>query len=82
MLKERDHVFLKRRTLIQPSKKLGCPSKVFVSRILKFPDYKVGELRTCLLDLHGYFKGGWKIILTNKLYISKACIVDQLSRIY
>ncbi len=45
ILKEQDHVFLKRRTLIQPSKKLGCPSKVHLSRILKFPDYKVGPFR-------------------------------------
>ena len=36
-----DHVFVRRRTLIQPTKKLGCPIKVYISRFLRFPDYKV-----------------------------------------
>lgn len=39
--KEHDHTFRKRRTLVQSSKKLGCPAKVFMSRVIKFPQYKV-----------------------------------------
>ncbi|CAB4043203.1 Hypothetical predicted protein, partial [Paramuricea clavata] len=37
-----DHTFRKRRKHYQPSKKLGqCPSQIIMSRVLKFPDYKV-----------------------------------------
>ncbi len=40
-LQNHDHTFRKRRKHFQPSKKLGCPSKVIISRVLKFPGYKV-----------------------------------------
>ena len=36
-----DHTFRKGRKHFQPSKKLGCPSKVIISRVMKFPGYKV-----------------------------------------
>jgi hypothetical protein len=73
MLKEKDHVFVK-NTLIQPSEN----QTVFLQDS-EVPDYKAGELRTCFLDLHGYSKGGCRVILTKKLFISEACIIDQLS---
>ena len=38
---DHDHTFRKRRKHFQCTKKLGCPSKVFMSRIFKFPEYKV-----------------------------------------
>ncbi|XP_046846818.1 uncharacterized protein LOC124456900 [Xenia sp. Carnegie-2017] len=36
-----DHTFRKRKKHFQPTKKIGCPSKVYMSRIFKFPQYKV-----------------------------------------
>ena len=51
-LQEHDHVFVKRRTLIQPSKKLGRPSKVYFSRVLKFPDYKVSPTPCQFIKTH------------------------------
>ena len=39
--KMHDHTFRKRRKHFQPTKKLGCPSKLIISRVIKFPEYKV-----------------------------------------
>ena len=36
-----DHAFRKKRKHFQPTKKRGCRSKVTMSPILKFPEYKV-----------------------------------------
>ncbi|XP_051503118.1 uncharacterized protein si:dkey-31c13.1 isoform X1 [Myxocyprinus asiaticus] len=41
-LKE-DHSSVKTRRLMQPTKKMGCPATIYVSHIVKFPDYLITE---------------------------------------
>ncbi|XP_019616257.1 PREDICTED: uncharacterized protein LOC109463826 [Branchiostoma belcheri] len=36
-----DHVFIKRRKVLQPSKKRDCPVQLRVTQVLKFPGFKI-----------------------------------------
>ena len=38
---EGDHSFRGRRFLPQDTIKFGCPAKIFMSEVMKFPGYKV-----------------------------------------
>jgi hypothetical protein len=51
LFQDHDHTFEKTMKRFQPSKKIGCPSKVVMSRILKFPDYMVNVQCTIILYL-------------------------------
>lgn len=42
---EGDHSFKGRRFLTQDTIKFGCPAKIFMSEVIKFPGYKV-NIRT------------------------------------
>jgi len=38
---EGDHSFKAKRFLPQDTIKFGCPAKIIMSEVIKFPDYKV-----------------------------------------
>ncbi|XP_074641158.1 uncharacterized protein LOC141898911 [Tubulanus polymorphus] len=38
-----DHVFLKRRNLVQSTNKLGCNARIYISQIVRFPLIKIPE---------------------------------------
>nr|XP_045610012.1 uncharacterized protein LOC123765466 isoform X1 [Procambarus clarkii]XP_045610013.1 uncharacterized protein LOC123765466 isoform X1 [Procambarus clarkii]XP_045610014.1 uncharacterized protein LOC123765466 isoform X1 [Procambarus clarkii]XP_045610015.1 uncharacterized protein LOC123765466 isoform X1 [Procambarus clarkii]XP_045610017.1 uncharacterized protein LOC123765466 isoform X1 [Procambarus clarkii]XP_045610018.1 uncharacterized protein LOC123765466 isoform X1 [Procambarus clarkii] len=40
-IEEQNHITIKRRILTQKTKKMGCPAKIHIKRILRMPDFKL-----------------------------------------
>ncbi|XP_069939301.1 uncharacterized protein [Cherax quadricarinatus] len=40
-MEEKSHVRIRRRTLAHRTKKMGCPAKIHIKRILRMPDFKI-----------------------------------------
>lgn len=38
-----DNIYIKSRSLKMPTKKMGCPAKIDIKKIAKFPQFEVGS---------------------------------------
>ncbi|XP_021348263.1 uncharacterized protein LOC110447122 [Mizuhopecten yessoensis] len=68
----KDHNFVKKRSLIQPTKKKNCPAKIRIRHVIRFPDFKI-DLPCVLIQmsffLYVYFLvGEISKCMCNKFY--------------